>query len=145
MPRNLIVTSTIIGPPLGGLVAYLVLTGATLFFPTSTVPFDVKGWLQTALLIVPVGYLMGLLPSFVAGLANAFLANRFLSLGVRILLAIPIGIAATLLVFGWLLATAPSYNFLVYALMFCGAGAAGSAFTVWWAAQPRRAERRVPA
>lgn len=145
MSRRTFFASLLIGPLAGSFAAWAVLTAYALFFPLSPGRFELGGWLSLIILAIPVGYIFGFFPALIAGGINASLADCRLARGGRIVLAVPVGILATWMIWFWLILGSPSYNLAINAAMFTVAGAFGSPAAVWWASRPRRASGPVPA
>jgi len=145
MPRRTLYASLLVGPLVGSLAAWAVLTGYAFFFPLTPGRFELAGWLSLLIVAVPVGYIFGFLPAVIAGGINAGLADSGLAPGLRIALAVPVGIVTTWMIWFWLILGSPAYNLVVHAAMFTAAGASGSPAAVWWASRPRRARVAVPA
>jgi hypothetical protein len=138
MTRHIIITSTIVGPLVGAVAAWLVLTAYALISPAYPNSVQFLGWICLLLIAIPVGYIVGIIPSLVAGTINAGLAQSDLTLVGRLILAVPVGVITTWMVWFWLILGSPSYNLGINAAMFTAAGALGSPAAVWFAARPRR-------
>jgi hypothetical protein len=138
MTRRIITTSLLIGPLAAGIAAWLVLVGNAYLFPSYPTQFELWGWLSLLALVPPVGYVMGLVPSLIAGVIIAGLSDSPLSPTGRVIVAVPVGIAAIWLCWFWLILGMPAYNLLVYAAMFTAAGAIGAPVSVWLAGRPRK-------
>ena len=145
MNRRTFIASLLVGPLVGGFVAWATLTAYAFFFPLTPGRFELWGWVSLIILAVPVGYVLGFVPSLIPGAINAGLAGAPIPIRLRVALAVPIGIATTWMVWFWLILSSPSYNLAINAAMFTMAGALGSPAAVWWASRPRRAPVPVPA
>ena len=139
MTSRIFKASLLVGPLVGGIVAWATLTAYAFLFPLSPGHFELWGWASLIILAVPVGYVLGFVPSLIAGAINAGLADTPLPIWARIVLAVPVGVATTWLVWFWMILGSPSYNLGINVAMFTLAGAFGSPVTVWWANRPRRA------
>lgn len=140
MARRTFMASLALGPLVGGIVAWATLTAYAFLFPLSPGRFEFFwGWASLIILAIPVGYILGFVPSLLAGAINARLADTSIPSWARIVLAVPIGIATTWLVWFWLILGSASHNLAIYAAMFTAAGALGSPAAVWWANRPGRA------
>jgi len=145
MTGRTFIASLIIGPLVGGVVAWATLTAYAFFFPLTPGRFELWGWVSLIILALPVGYILGFVPSLIAGAINAGLARLPVPIWLRLILAVPIGIATTWLVWFWLILGSASYNLAITAAMFSLAGALGSLAAVCWANRPRPAMSEVPA